>query len=77
MKMSITKTHSGVVITRDGEKRLKLHETKASWVVGRNESYDKVTGKRWGAPQHRRRLLLASIKPITKESGDERARDNF
>ncbi|WP_409311436.1 hypothetical protein [Pectobacterium sp. B1J-3] len=72
------KTHTGIIITREGKKRLKLHETKSSWVVGRNESYDKLTGKRWGAPQFRRRLLLDSIKPITtKESSDERARDNF
>ena len=65
--MAISKTHSGIVITKDGEKRFKLHETKSSWVVGRNESYDKHTGRRWGAPQFRRRLLLDSIKPIKTE----------
>lgn len=66
--MAISKTHTGLVITKDGEKRFKLHETRSSWVVGRNESYDKRNGRRWGAPQFRRRLLLDSIKPIKTEA---------
>ncbi|HIE7554596.1 TPA: hypothetical protein ACXPG1_000043 [Citrobacter amalonaticus] len=63
--MKTIKTHTGIVITRDGKKRLKLHSTENSWVVGRCESYDKKTGYRWGAPNMRRRLLLDSIKPIS------------
>lgn len=39
--MSVIKTHTGIVITRDGEKRMKLHSTETSWVAGRCESYDK------------------------------------
>ncbi|EJF0838611.1 MULTISPECIES: hypothetical protein [Enterobacteriaceae] len=66
--MAIVKTHTGLVVTSKGEKRFKIHETRSSWVVGRNESYDKQTGRRWGAPQFRRRLLLDSIKPIKTES---------
>lgn len=62
--MSVIKTHTGIVITRDGEKRMKLHSTETSWVVGRCESYDKKTGYRWGVPNMRRRLLLDSIRPI-------------
>ncbi|ECO1013940.1 hypothetical protein AA464_28390 [Salmonella enterica subsp. enterica serovar Newport] len=62
--MYTVKTHSGVVITRDGKKRLKLHETSKSWVVSRRESYDKETGFRWGAPNLRRRLILDSIRPL-------------
>lgn len=58
------KTHTGIVITRDGKKRLRLHETKTSWVVKSTESYDKTTGYRWGAPNMRRRLLLETIRPI-------------
>ncbi len=46
--MSVIKTHTGIVITRDGEKRMKLHSTETSWVAGRCESYDKKTGYRWG-----------------------------
>ena len=42
--MSVIKTHTGIVITRDGEKRMKLHSTETSWVAGRCESYDKKTG---------------------------------
>lgn len=52
--MSVIKTHTGIVITRDGEKRMKLHSTETSWVAGRCESYDKKTGYRWGAPNMRR-----------------------
>ncbi len=46
--MSVIKTHTGIVIIRDGEKRMKLHSTETSWVAGRCESYDKKTGNRWG-----------------------------
>ncbi len=28
--MSVIKTHTGIVITRDGEKRMKLHSTETS-----------------------------------------------
>ncbi|HCZ5289037.1 TPA: hypothetical protein O3J34_004284 [Salmonella enterica subsp. enterica serovar Saintpaul str. CFSAN004154] len=66
--MAIVKTHTGLVVTSKGEKRFKIHETRSSWVVGRNESYDKETGLRWGAQQFRRRLLLDSIKPIKTEA---------
>lgn len=62
--MKAIKTHTGIVITRDGKKRLKLHSTENFWVVGRCEYYDKKTGYRWGTPNLRRRLLLESIKPI-------------
>ncbi|MEE9647952.1 hypothetical protein [Enterobacter soli] len=65
--MGAVKTHTGIVITRDGEKRMEIHETASSWVVGRNESYDKATGRRWGAPAMRRRLVLDSIEVIGEE----------
>ncbi|BEM03633.1 MULTISPECIES: hypothetical protein [Serratia] len=70
MKASIVKTHIGTVITKDGPKRKKLHETSAMWVVGKNEYYRKDTGKRHFAEHTRRRLVLDSIKPI---QGDENA----
>ncbi|HHA1396916.1 TPA: hypothetical protein ACOEOW_003896 [Enterobacter hormaechei subsp. xiangfangensis] len=65
--MRAVKTHTGIVITRDGEKRMTLHQTASSWVAGRNESYDKETGRRWGAPAMRRRLILDSIEAISEE----------
>lgn len=65
--MSTSKTHTGIVVTRDGPKRMKLHQTAVSWVVGKSETYDKKTGYRWGAPNMRRRLLLESIQPIEGE----------
>lgn len=64
--MSAVKTHTGIVITREGEKRKKLHETATSWSVGRTESYDKKTGLRWGAPGTKRRLILDTIRKIEK-----------
>ena len=63
--MKTIKTHTGIVITRDGKKRRKLHSTENSWVVGRCESYDKKTCYRWDTQNMRRRLLLESIKPIS------------
>lgn len=62
--MTIVKTHTGTVITVDGPKTVKLSETKAMWVVGKNECYHKETGRRHFAERTRRRLLLESIRPI-------------
>lgn len=54
--MSI-KTHTGIIITNDGEKRVKLRETPTTWCVGPKETYRKEDGRRCGAPLSRRRLL--------------------
>ncbi|ELS7774070.1 hypothetical protein QPC94_003798 [Escherichia coli] len=54
--MTIVKTHTGIVITKDGPQVKKLHQTERMWVVGKNEFYHKETG--------RRRLLIDTIKPI-------------
>lgn len=65
------KTHSGTVITRDGEKRVKLHQSATTWVVSGKEYYYKETGRRGGIAGTRARLLLDSIKPI---SGGEQSK---
>lgn len=44
--MTIKKTHTGIVITKDGPQRKKLHQTETMWVVGKTECYRKDTGKR-------------------------------
>lgn len=62
--MTIVKTHTGIVITRDGPKRKKLHATERMWVVSKNEFYHKETGRRHFAENMRRRLLLETIEPI-------------
>lgn len=62
--MTIIKTHTGTVITKDGPKVKKLHQTERMWVVGKNEFYHKETGLRHFAENTRRRLLLDTIKPI-------------
>jgi hypothetical protein len=62
--MSKVKTHTGIIITKDGEKTVKLRETATTWCVGRTETYRKEDGRRCGAPLTSRRLKLASIKPI-------------
>lgn len=56
------KTHTGIVITRDGPKRKSLHATEKMWVVGRNEFYHKETGRRHFAENTRRCLILDSIQ---------------
>ena len=48
--MSKIKTHTGTVITKDGEKTVKLHETATTWRGGRTETYRKEDGRRSGAP---------------------------
>ncbi|TDN64274.1 hypothetical protein [Scandinavium goeteborgense] len=58
------KTHTGTVITKDGEKRVQLRETATTWCVGQRETYDKFTGRRIGSPMTKRRLILDSIKPL-------------
>lgn len=67
--MSTPKTHTGIVITIDGEKTMQLRETATTWCVGQRETYDKFTGRRVGAPLSKRRLLLDSIRPIIQEVG--------
>lgn len=62
--MSKVKTHIGIVITPEGEKQVKLHETPTTWCVGAKEYYHKDTGRRGGSPHTRRRLRLDSIKPL-------------
>lgn len=62
--MSKVKTHTGTVITKDGEETKKLHETATTWCVGRNETYRKEDGRRSGAPLTSRRLILSSIKRL-------------
>ncbi|CHW63496.1 Uncharacterised protein [Salmonella enterica subsp. enterica serovar Typhi] len=37
--MTIVKTHTGTVITKDGPQVKKLHQTERMWVVGKNEFY--------------------------------------
>ncbi|ELC7432095.1 MULTISPECIES: hypothetical protein [Enterobacter] len=63
------KTHTGTIITKDGEKTVQLRETPTTWCVGRTETYRKEDGRRSGAPLTSRRLILSSIKPI--EGGEE------
>ncbi|MDJ7444515.1 hypothetical protein LEH14_24915 [Salmonella enterica] len=62
--MSKPKTHTGVIVTKDCEKTVKMRETATTWCVGPKETYDKFTGRRVGAPLTKRRLKLESIKPI-------------
>ncbi|WP_422731388.1 hypothetical protein [Pantoea agglomerans] len=59
------KTHTGIVITRNGEKRVKLHQSATSWVVSGKEYYYRETGRRGGIAGTRARLVLDSIKPIS------------
>lgn len=63
------KTHTGTIITKDGEKTVQLRETPTTWCVGRTETYRKEDGRRSGAPMTSRRLIMSSIKPI--EGGEE------
>lgn len=64
--MDITKTHTGTVITRTGEKQVQLHQNPTTWVAGPREYYYKDTGCRGGAVGVRTRLVLSSIRPIAK-----------
>lgn len=67
VRMIIVKTHTGTVITKDGPKVKKLHQTERMWVVGKNEFYHKESGRRHFAENTRRRLLLDTIKPIEEK----------
>lgn len=62
--MSKIKTHTGTVITKDGEKKVQLRETATTWCVGRNETYRKADGRRCGTPLRKRRKILSSIQLI-------------
>lgn len=69
--MSKVKTHTGTIITKDGEKTVKLHETATTWCVGQRETYRKEDGRRSGAPLTARRLKLSTIKPIISEASHQ------
>lgn len=69
--MSIVKTHTGIVITKDGPKRMKLHATEKMWCVGKNEMYHKSTGRRHFGELTRRRLLLETIEEIAATEGEQ------
>ncbi|EPR5661304.1 hypothetical protein ACU674_003951 [Klebsiella quasipneumoniae] len=62
--MTIVKTHTGTVITKDGPQVKKLHQTERMWVVGKNEFYHKETGRRQFSEQTSRQLIIDSIQPI-------------
>lgn len=69
--MAVTKTHTGTVITRTGEKQVQvqLHQNPTTWVAGPKEYYYKDTGRRGGAVGVRTRLVLSSIRPIEPVEG--------
>ncbi len=69
--MSQPKTHTGVIVTKDGKKTVKMRETATTWCVGQRETYDKFTGRRVGAPLTKRRLLLNTIRPVSQEAMDK------
>ncbi len=69
--MSKVKTHTGTIITKDGEKTVKLHETATTWCVCQRETYRKEDGRRSGAPLTVRRLKLSTIKPIISEASHQ------
>lgn len=63
--MAKPKTHTGIVVRADGEKRVKLHMSATAWVATPKEFYYRDTGQRCGG-HGRARLLLDTIKPIEK-----------
>ncbi|CAA0298542.1 TPA: hypothetical protein MJD83_10935 [Klebsiella pneumoniae] len=67
--MTIAKTHTGTVITKDGPQYKLLHETSSMWVVGKTEYYRKDMGKRHFAEHTHRWLLLDSVKSIEVKHG--------
>lgn len=66
--MAVQKTHTGIIITKDGKVRKALHETTAMWVVNKTECYRKDTGQRHFGERTRRRLILESVKPIYEQN---------
>lgn len=62
--MTKIKTHSGIVVYPDGEKRVKLHLNPTTWVVGPREYYYRDTGRRGGGFGGRAILQLDTIKEI-------------
>lgn len=61
--MAVKKTHTAIVVRRDGRKRVKVHQSATTWVVNGQECYYRDTGTRVGAPG-RGRIELDSIQPI-------------
>lgn len=68
--MASKKTHTGIVIRKDGRKRVQLHQTATVWIAKANEFYYRESGIRVGAPG-RGRLELDSIRPIEEAGGND------
>lgn len=62
--MTIMKTHTGTVITKDGPQVKKTVPDRADVGRPQNEFYHKETGRRHFAENTRRRLLLETIEAI-------------
>lgn len=69
--MAMHKTHTGIVVYPDGEKRVKLHMNPTTWVVGAREYYYRETGRRGGGFGGRAKLRLETIKEIFPAGGSE------
>jgi hypothetical protein len=57
-------THTGVVITKDGRKRVQLRMTPTTWCTEKGRWYFRTDGRRGGHAASRARLLLDTIKPL-------------
>ncbi|MDS7909043.1 hypothetical protein PTQ57_26845 [Klebsiella pasteurii] len=63
------KTHTGTVIYSKGEKSVRISEGATVWSAGPTEHFDKKTGQRVGSIG-RHRLVLESIKPLSKTTDE-------
>ena len=67
--MAVIKTHTAVVIRKDGRHRVRVHQSATAWVVKGTECYYKDTGARVGAPG-RGRIELDTIREIEPKSAE-------
>lgn len=67
--MATQKTHTAIVVRRDGRHRVKVHQTATTWVVSGQEFYYRDTGTRVGAPG-RGRIELDSIREISPAAAE-------
>lgn len=61
--MATKKTHTAIVIRKDGPHKVRVHQTATTWVVSGQEFYYRDSGARVGAPG-RGRIELDSIREI-------------
>lgn len=67
-------THTGIVVTNSGNKRVKLRMTATTWCAEGGRYYYRTDGMRGGSTSYKNRLLLDTIRPLAVSPEEDTTR---